>query len=98
MESYFLTFAKLAPVMTEEYSLVSAVQSQQGTMLQALEGTTQQLQHLELSIREEPWSSGQRRIPRISRAEINQSFVTNVNKKGIMPGALLTVEHRQETT
>ena len=31
MESYFLTPAKLAPVMTEEYSLVSAVQSQQGT-------------------------------------------------------------------
>jgi len=62
MESYFLTPAKLAPVIPEESSLVSAVQSQQGAMLQALEGITQQLQRLEFSMREEPRSSGQRKF------------------------------------
>jgi len=63
MESYFQPPAKLAPVMTDEYPLVNAVQSQQSAMLQALEGITQQLQRLEVSIREEPRYLGQRRLP-----------------------------------
>jgi len=64
MESYFLHPTKLAPVMTDEsYSLVSAVQSQQGAVLRALKGINQQLQQLKVSVQEKSHSLGLSRLP-----------------------------------
>lgn len=72
MELYFLHPSKLAPVMPDEsHPLVSAVQSQQGAMLQVLEGITQQLHRLEVSVREQshsPWSSRPPNQPKVQQS------------------------------
>ena len=60
MESYLQKPMKLAPVMTEEPSVVSTIQNQQGELIKTLEEVTQWLKRLEASMQDLPVSQTQR--------------------------------------
>ena len=82
MESYLQKPVKLAPVMTEEPSVVSTIQNQQGELVKTLEEVTQWLKRLDASMQALPVSQTRRSANQYpSQQNRNQPVVCHKCKK-----------------
>ena len=85
MESYLKKPVKLAPVVAEEPSVVSTIQTQQGAIVKTLEEVTKRLQRLEAAMQELPLA-GTKRVgnpvnSQPNRGDRNQPVVCHKSKQ-----------------